>query len=81
MDLRKKCKNKQYANLVIQVCKMNNACKFCVRNQNTCKYHQDHKNCWKSDGEYCFNGVRKWISDRGFNDYYDNMEEIMDDDF
>lgn len=78
MDLRNKCKNKQYAKCVIQVAKMHDACKFCVKNSNTCRYNCDHKNTWKNNSEYCFDNVRKWMSDKGFNDYYDNMDELME---
>ena len=71
MDLRLKCKNKKYATLVISVAKSNNACKFCVKSQQTCKYNGDHKNTWRKDPEYCFDNVRIWVSDKGFNDYYE----------
>ena len=71
MDLRHKCKNKQYANCIISIAKSNSACKYCSLTQQTCKYNGDHKNTWKIDKEYCFDNVRKWVSEKGFNDYYE----------
>ena len=75
MDLRFKCKNKQYANCVIQVAKLSNACKFCARTPQRCKYSGDHKNCWKVDSEYCFDGVRSWLTWKGNEDFYTMREE------
>lgn len=69
MDLRLKCKNKQYALCVIKVAKMKDACKFCELTQSGCKYNGDHRNTWRKDSEYCFDHVREWMSSKGFNDY------------
>lgn len=69
MDLRTKCKNKEYAKLIIQICKTNHSCKYCCLSEQSCKYHHDNKTAWKSDSEYCFDHVRRWVSMKGFYDF------------
>lgn len=72
MNLKRKCKKSQYASLIIQICRLKNSCKFCDLDEQKCKYHCDNKNATKNeDGfEYCFDHIRSWVSDNGFNDYY-----------
>lgn len=82
MNLKKKCKNSQYASLIIRICQMKYSCKYCVLNEQKCRYHCDNRNAIKNEQgfEYCFDHVRAWVSDNGFNDYYTVSGEFYDDD-
>lgn len=81
MNLKKKCKKSDYASLIIHVCKMKNPCKYCVLNERRCKYHCDSKNTTRTEEgfEYCFDHVRAWVSDNGFNDYYTCSGEFYEE--